>query len=48
MPSVSSGMNEGLRRRVVGAFRRRHALDRAAAEARGIFRDLLLEGVSGE
>ena len=29
----------GLRRRVVGAFRRRHAFDRAAAEPRRILRD---------
>ena len=38
----------GLRGGVVGAFRCRNALDRAAPEALGVLRDLLLEGVGRE
>ena len=38
----------GLRGGIVGAFRRRHAFDRAAAEARRVPRDLLLERVGRE
>ncbi len=38
----------GLRGGIIRAFRRRHALDRAAAEPRRILGDLLLEGVGRE